>query len=373
MMTERDSGAPTARPRSFAEQIIDWQRHLGRHDLPWQNTRDAYRIWLSEIMLQQTQVATAIPYYTRFLERFPDVGALAAAPVNTVLEHWAGLGYYARARNLHRCAQTIVYEHGGRFPVDPTRLAALPGIGRSTAAAISAFAYGTRAAILDGNVKRVLARCFGIDGFPGTAKIEKEMWALAESLLPATRIEAYTQGLMDLGASVCSRTKPACTICPLAGGCIACRDGRQQELPTPKPKKLLPERETHVFILSDGQHVLLERRPPLGIWGGLLALPEIGHDRPPESLSAWNEAAAAFAGRHNAQLLRTRELPPLRHTFSHFHLTIRALYCAIERQMPSAAESGREWLPCDAIGTAALPPPLRRLLQAALTPDNSPN
>ncbi len=195
---------------AFSQDLIAWQKQHGRHQLPWQQTRDAYRIWLSEIMLQQTQVTTVIPYYHRFLQQFPTVRALAAAPVDQVMSMWAGLGYYTRARNLHRCAQAIVQQHGGVFPADVKSLAALPGIGLSTAAAITAFAYGTRAAILDGNVKRVLCRVFGIEGFPGQLAVERQLWQLAASLLPEGDIEAYTQGLMDLGATVCTRGRPKC-------------------------------------------------------------------------------------------------------------------------------------------------------------------
>lgn len=340
---------------SFSTRLIHWQRRSGRHELPWQRTRDAYRIWLSEIMLQQTQVATVIPYYQRFLERFPDVAALAAAPVEAVLEAWAGLGYYARARNLHRCAQTIVAGHGGRFPRDPEELAGLPGIGRSTAAAISAFAFGTRAAILDGNVKRVLARCFGIEGFPGNAKVEQAMWRLAESLLPSADIEAYTQGVMDLGATLCTRSRPGCGECPLQTVCVAFREERQAELPAAKPVKVLPERETQMLVLTDGPRVLLERRPPVGIWGGLLGLPELAPER-----------AGELAARHGFRLLETSELPALRHVFSHFRLTIRPWLCRVEAAGATAAEAGWEWLARDEAGAAALPAPIRRILQRAV-------
>lgn len=340
---------------SFSARLIRWQRRHGRHDLPWQKTRDAYRIWLSEIMLQQTQVATVIPYYQRFLERFPEVAVLAAAPVGAVLEAWAGLGYYARARNLHRCAQAVTAEHGGQFPRDPQELAALPGIGRSTAAAISAFAFGTRAAILDGNVKRVLARCFGVEGFPGNAKIEREMWQLAESLLPAEQIEAYTQGVMDLGATLCTRATPACGDCPLQPICVAFRDGRQAELPASKPAKSLPEREAQVLVLTDGRSVLLERRPPAGIWGGLLALPE-----------AAPVDAAELAGRHGYRLIDARELPALRHAFSHFRLTLRPWLCRVEAADGGVAEPGWEWLAREGIESAALPAPLKRILREAV-------
>lgn len=340
-------------PNRFSTRLIAWQKQHGRHDLPWQQTRDAYRIWLSEIMLQQTQVGTATPYYLRFLERFPDIATLAAAAQEEVLEYWAGLGYYARARNLHRCAQTIVAEHGGVFPASAAQISELPGIGRSTAAAIAAFAFGQRGAILDGNVKRVLTRVFGIEGFPGKLAVERELWTLAESLLPenmvAGEIEIYTQGIMDLGATLCTRNRPDCGNCPMRGICIAERDGRQGELPTAKPAKAVPERAVTVSVFIDGDRVLLQRRPSSGIWGGLLALPE----GEPEQL------AIALGLIPQA----TTPLPELRHTFTHFRLTISPLLCRVSA--PAACnEPGMEWLPLARIGDAALPTPIRKILAA---------
>ena len=341
--------------RIFSTRLIKWQGQHGRHDLPWQNTRDAYRIWLAEIMLQQTQVGTVIPYYSRFLERFPTIELLAQAPLASVLELWAGLGYYARARNLHRCAQVIVTDYGGGFPKEARVIAGLPGIGRSTAAAISAFAFGTRAAILDGNVKRVLTRCFGIEGYPGSAKTENALWSLAEALLPARNIEAYTQGLMDLGSTLCTRRKPFCSACPMHALCIARREGRQAELPVAKPVKVLPERETSLLLLTDGKRVLLERLPPVGIWGGLLTLPEGGIAE-----------ARAFARRHGFRLLGMQALTGLRHSFSHFRLNIQPLLCTVEASACLVAEAGWQWLEYDEIETAALPTPIRRLLRGML-------
>ena len=251
---------------TFAAAIVAWQRQAGRHDLPWQNTRDPYRIWLSEIMLQQTQVATVIPYYQRFLASFPDVASLAAAPVESVLAHWAGLGYYARARNLHRCAQEIMAVHGGEFPRSAAQLQSLSGIGRSTAAAIAAFAYGERAAILDGNVKRVLCRVFAIAEDVSRAAAERALWQRAESLLPAAEeMASYTQGLMDLGATLCTRRQPACARCPLADRCVAQREERQHLLPVARRRGKAPERQATFLLISDGQGVLLERRPARGI------------------------------------------------------------------------------------------------------------
>ena len=348
------SGAERGSEREFSARLIDWQVRHGRHDLPWQKTRDAYRIWLSEIMLQQTQVTTVIPYYARFLDRFPRVDVLAQAPVDAVLELWAGLGYYARARNLHRCAQLIVAEHGGEFPRDANAIAQLPGIGRSTAAAIAAFAFGTRAAILDGNVKRVLARCFAIEGFPGAAQTERQMWSLAESLLPSSRIEAYTQGLMDLGSTLCTRRQPFCGACPMHELCLARRSGRQAELPVAKPRKILPERATALMLLTDGQRVLVERRPPAGIWGGLLSLPE-----------GCADDSEVFVRRHGCRLVDTQALPPLKHTFTHFRLNIETLLCRVEVTPHRVCEAGEQWLAYTAIESAALPTPIRRLLRLA--------
>ena len=358
-MNEASNGAAhlavdSAQLHGFAARVIAWQRSQGRHDLPWQGSRDPYRVWLSEIMLQQTQVTTAVDYYRRFLTRFPDVTSLAAAPLDAVLEAWAGLGYYARARNLHRCAQAVVAQ-GGEFPRTPEALAALPGIGRTTAAAIAAFSFGARAAILDGNVKRVLARCFAIEGFPGSPRVERELWALAERLLPETGIEAYTQGLMDLGAGPCRRRQPFCPSCPLYDECLARQHGRQAELPEPRPSKRLPEREAELAVLSDGAQVLLERRPASGLWGGLLALPE--RDALPHALIACGEILGAGEA-----------LPALRHTFSHFHWQLRPRLYFLPRLPPACGESGRwVWLPWAAIDTAALPTPIRRILRDART------
>ena len=331
----------------FSLRLLAWHRCHGRHDLPWQNTRDPYRIWLSEIMLQQTQVSTVIPYYARFLARFPDIATLAAAAPEEVLALWAGLGYYARARNLHRCAQVLQGEHGGAFPKCAAEIATLPGIGRSTAAAIAAFAFGERAAILDGNVKRVLCRVFGIEGFPGKPAVERELWVLAESLLPDTGIEAYTQGIMDLGATLCTRSRPDCAICPLRDICVAQREGRQDALPAAKPAKTIPEKTADYAVFVADACVLLERRPPTGIWGGLLCLPE----GEPETL------ARALG----LEILSSIPLPPLRHAFTHFRLTLRPRLCRVARR-PACAEGERVWVSLAEVAGAGLPTPIQRLL-----------
>ena len=333
---------------AFAERLIAWQKTAGRHDLPWQKTRDPYLIWLSEIMLQQTQVATVIPYFERFLARFPTLRALAEAPPEAVIEHWAGLGYYARARNLHRCAQQLVAVDGEKWPISTEQLSALPGIGRSTAAAIAAFAFGQRAAILDGNVKRVLCRHFGIEGFPGQAAVERELWALAERLLPDAGIEAYTQGLMDLGATVCTRSRPRCGDCPLATNCLARQEGRQDELPAARPRPKLPERRAGFVLISDGQRLLLERRPPHGLWGGLLVPPE-------------GEAAAVLA-RFGLNAENQRALAPLKHAFTHFRLTLEPVLCVV-KPMATVNEADLQWVAIESAATAGVPTPIRKLIE----------
>lgn len=344
----------------FAERVVAWQRRDGRHDLPWQGTRDAYRLWLSEVMLQQTQVATVIPYYERFLARFPSVAALAAAPVEEVMALWAGLGYYSRARNLHACAQVVVSEHGGRFPESAEALARLPGIGASTAAAIAVFAFGERAAILDGNVKRVFARHFGVAGWPGEAAVARELWRLAREALPERDLEAYTQGLMDLGATVCTRSRPVCAACPVAGSCVARSQGRQAELPGVRPRRQRPVRAASFVLLRSGTQVLLERRPPAGIWGGLLALPQFEPDLDEPALQA---ALRARFGLRAADLQR---LPERRHDFTHYRLVLQTWTgraAAGELAEPGTAE----WWEDARLDQAAVPAAHRRLLAEAAT------
>jgi A/G-specific adenine glycosylase len=339
---------------NFAPHLMAWQKTHGRHDLPWQNTRDPYAIWVSEIMLQQTQVAAVIPYYRRFITRFPDVARLASASEDEVLRYWSGLGYYSRARNLHRAAEAVMRDHGGQFPRNIETIQLLPGIGRSTAAAIAAFAFGYRCAILDGNVKRVLTRCFGIEGWPGQPAVEKQLWALAEALLPESGIETYSQGLMDLGATLCARSKPACSECPLQERCIAQCRGLVGELPTPRPRKALAERETVMLLLRIGNEILLEKRPPSGIWGGLWSLPEIGR---------YEDARQAARQRLG---LETEVLPPMpafTHTFTHFRLRITPQPLQVTRQLPESRQAAMVWLDRDDALGAALPAPVRKLLQ----------
>ena len=347
--------APRAKP-SFAARVVAWQRTHGRHDLPWQNTRDPYRIWLSEIMLQQTQVSAVIPYYQRFLAALPDVTALARVPLDDVFALWSGLGYYRRAQHLHAAAKAIVDGHGGAFPRDPAVLAALPGIGRSTAAAIAALAFGVRAAILDGNVKRVLARHAGIDGWPGAPKVEAQLWAIAEAHLPADGVAAYTQGLMDLGATLCTRSSPRCELCPVAADCIARLNGRTAELPAPRPRKVLPQRALRVLLLERSGEWLLEKRPLQGIWGGLWSLPECALD---------DDVSSIVRTRFAAEIGRSEALPPVLHGFTHFGLTLHPQRITVDAWPARAAEPGLVWLtPGDALH-AALPAPIRTILRSA--------
>lgn len=342
---------------AFAAQLIRWQKTHGRHHLPWQDTRDPYAIWLSEIMLQQTQVVTVIPYYLRFLQRFPDIKSLALASLDEVLALWSGLGYYSRGRNLHQAAQLIVRDYRGEFPRNRQLIQQLPGIGRSTAAAIAVFAYGEPCAILDGNVKRVLARCFGVDGYPGERKTEELLWQKAAELLPEKNIkghiEAYTQALMDLGATVCTRARPKCAACPLQQDCIAFREKRIDELPARKPRKPLPKKETVLLMLLKQGEILLEKRPPAGIWGGLWCLPEM----------PLSENTAAYCAQHfGVNVKPLAEMPPLDHSFTHFRLRIHPQPLRVISQIPAAKQNGGMWVALDDALGAAIPAPVRTLL-----------
>ncbi len=347
---------------AFADRIIEWQKQYGRHDLPWQRTHDPYRIWLSEIKLQQTQVATVIPYYKRFVERFPDVHALALAPIESVMESWAGLGYYSRARNLHRCAQQVADTHGGEFPRRVEHLAQLPGIGRSTAAAIAALAFGERAAILDGNVRRVLARHDGIEGYPGSPKIEREFWRRAESVLPIDEIAAYTQGLMDLGATVCTRSQPNCPACPVNTTCVARSTHTIDRLPTPRPARQRPVRAATVLAMQDASGaILLELRPPSGIWGGLLSLPEFEAEANDEAVTA--EVGARFGLR----IVIEETLGEIRHEFTHYTYLMRPRLARVVGTVGVASIALRA-VSDDALESSPLPAPIRRLLLHVLKP-----
>ena len=338
----------------FASRLIAWQKRHGRHGLPWQASRDPYAIWLSEIMLQQTQVAAVIPYYQRFLSRFPDIASLAGASLDQVLAHWSGLGYYSRARNLHRAAGLIAANHGGVFPHHFEHIVALPGIGRSTAAAVSVFAFGARRAILDGNVKRVLARRLGVAGYPGGNAVADTLWQAAESLLPQGEVEAYTQALMDLGATVCTRARPSCAACPVSCDCVASRDGRIAELPTPKPKKAQPQRRTVMLLLCHDGEIFLEKRPPAGVWGGLWSFPEI----------APGQRAEDYCLKHFGVHAECAEpLPQLAHTFTHFKLEITPQPAMLAAKPHAVNESAGVWLSLQEARQAPLPAPVRKLLE----------
>lgn len=349
---------------AFARKIIAWQKREGRHHLPWQDTRDPYRIWLSEIMLQQTQVSAVMPYYERFISAFPDLPALAGAAIDDVMQLWAGLGYYARARNLHRAARMIVECHDGVFPIDFEAILALPGVGRSTAAAISAFAFGKRRPILDGNVKRVFSRHFGVDGDIKSKPVENTLWMMAEKKMPGSGIESYTQGLMDLGAAVCTRTQPTCLLCPVRRTCVAFNQGRIDELPAKRKTRETPHRQTRMLVILSHGNVLLERRPPTGIWGGLWCLPELPVE---QDLFEVLHARYALKGR------TVRELERVEHGFTHYSLSIFPVEIAITGKVVRAMDTGVMWIKLeDALG-AALPAPVKRILRARLMQPRSNN
>lgn len=337
---------------SFASRLIAWQRTHGRHDLPWQGT-DAYRVWLSEIMLQQTQVATVIPYYQRFTASFPTIAALAAATEEQVLAHWSGLGYYARGRNLHRAARLIVAQYGGEFPRQYERILELPGIGRSTAAAICALAYHERRAILDGNVRRVLARYCGIEGWTGNKKVEEQLWQQAEALLPQRDVATYTQALMDMGATICTRSKPKCNECPAQAGCVAFNTSRVNELPTPRPRKAVPERHATFLLLIHGNDILLEKRPGSGIWGGLWCLPQFDDEA----------AAREWFMRSGMMASEGERLETFTHTFTHFRLHTTPLKIQLSRKPLRATQPGSVWLDAGEALRAAIPTPVRKVLE----------
>lgn len=339
---------------AFAEKLIAWQQAHGRHDLPWQQTRDPYAIWVSEIMLQQTQVSAVIGYYGRFMDRFPTIASLAAATQDEVMQHWSGLGYYSRARNLHHAAQTIMREHNGVFPQDFNQIQTLKGIGRSTAAAISVFAFQQQQTILDGNVKRVLSRLYAVEGWPGLPAVEKQLWTLAESLLPQQNLPAYIQGLMDFGATLCTRSKPRCGECPMQTQCLAFQQQRVAQLPFSKPRKALPEKHTTMLMIMDAGEILLEKRPNQGIWGGLWSLPEV---------TATQLPVQQVQEKYGMQAESLEVMPVLWHTFTHFKLEITPQPLQLVGRR-TATSPDRQWLPlADAIG-AALPTPVRTLLKS---------
>ncbi len=355
--TDQGGGMPvTASGGGIAAALLAWFDRHGRHDLPWQKDITPYRVWISEIMLQQTQVSTVIPYFERFMARFPDVAALANAHEDDVLHHWTGLGYYARARNLLRAARRVQEEHGGEFPRTLEGLCALPGIGRSTAGAVLAIAGGTRAPILDGNVKRVLTRLHAIEGDPTQSATLSALWDLADTLTPAERCADYTQAIMDLGATLCTRSRPACPLCPLAEACVARAEGTPTRYPARKRSRRLPERRCGMLVIrNDAGEFLLEKRPSPGIWGGLWSFPEIGAD---------DDAASACEHIAGEAPLTVQRGTPFRHTFSHFHLDITPVHLAVPGLIGHVLEDQRlAWYKPGqrALGLAA---PVKKLIDA---------
>jgi A/G-specific adenine glycosylase len=375
---------------SFSSSLIAWQREHGRNELPWQGA-EPYRVWLSEIMLQQTQVATVIPYHQRFVASFPTIAALAQASEEQVLAHWSGLGYYARGRNLHRAAQIVVTLHEGEFPRQYEAILELPGIGRSTAAAICAQAFHERRAILDGNVKRVLARYCGISGSPAIKSVEDELWQQAEALLPeinkavipaqagiqslnetglpparerretgllhACDIAIYTQALMDMGATLCTRSRPKCDICPVQNDCAAYQTGRVDQLPTPRKRKVLPERRAVFLLAMQGRDILLEKRGPAGIWGGLWCLPQFDED---------DEELVEYVQRKGWQVEEQIALPVFTHTFTHFKLHITPLLLNLVHKPLQVHQAKSMWLNVNEALGAAIPTPVRQLLSGLI-------
>lgn len=318
----------------FAPALLAWFDREGRKHLPWQQNPTPYRVWVSEIMLQQTQVSTVIPYYQRFMQRFSEIVDLAAAPLDEVLHLWTGLGYYARARNLHRAAQCILAEHGGDFPQRIEQVMALPGIGRSTAGAILSLSRAQRHPILDGNVKRVLTRYFGIEGFPGDRAVEQRLWELAEQCTPVGRVAAYTQAIMDLGATLCVRARPRCEACPVRHACVAKAQARQQALPSARPKKTRPQRRAHIVIAVNVRgELLLEQRPPAGIWGGLWTFPQFDAA---EQLQQWLAQYRFTPG--DSPLAE-----PIRHSFTHFDLALHPLVIAADPRQEVADDERYCW------------------------------
>ncbi|MGV6858244.1 MAG: A/G-specific adenine glycosylase [bacterium] len=346
---------PEAMEEGFASRVLEWFEEFGRKNLPWQQQVSPYRVWVSEIMLQQTQVATVIPYFERFMSRFPTIKDLADASQDEVMQYWSGLGYYARARNLYKAALQIVEAHQGEFPREFEQALALPGIGRSTAGAILSLSLGQHHSILDGNVKRVLARCFAVEGWPGQSAVMKHLWELSEALTPPHRTAAYNQAMMDIGATVCTRTRPSCERCPLQQTCAALAAGEIDRYPGKKPRKKLPVRSVNMLILQNSkQQILLQRRPGSGIWGGLWSLPEIAME---EDLGSWCE-------QNLGQVTRLPdELPARHHLFTHFQLNIHPRQFLLEKPGCRVMEvDNGVWYNFEEINELGLPAPVRKLL-----------
>jgi A/G-specific adenine glycosylase len=339
----------------FSEKMLQWFEDNGRKELPWQLDPTPYRVWISEIMLQQTQVATVIPYYERFMERFPTVVSLADAPEDEVLHLWSGLGYYARARNLHKAARQVRDEYAGRFPTDFEAVQGLPGIGRSTAGAILSLSLGQRHPILDGNVKRVLARCFAVEGWPGRSAVQKRLWQLAEQQLPVENCKQYNQSLMDLGAAVCTRTTPDCAVCPLNSLCQARARGNPEAYPRPRPRRALPIRPVRMLVIRNpGGEILLQKRPATGIWGGLWSFPECPAEQVPLD---WCRNKLGIEGGEIGCL------PSFRHTLSHFHMEIEPIEIGLDREPARVMDGdGQVWYKLEAPDPRGLAAPVARIL-----------
>jgi A/G-specific adenine glycosylase len=345
---------------SFSHKLLKWFDQFGRHDLPWQPDPTPYKVWLSEIMLQQTQVTTVISYYLRFLDEFPDIKTLAAAPLDKVLALWAGLGYYARARNLHKTAKLIMNQHQGIFPSDFDSLIALPGIGRSTAGAILAFTTGQRYPILDGNVRRVLSRYFAVKGVVSTRAVQENLWALSDHCTPKKRVHHYTQAIMDMGATLCTRSKPKCTLCPVASSCQALQENQVHAYPERAVKAEKPVRSTQMLLLVDTKlkKILLEKRPTEGIWGGMWSLPECE-----SSANLRQQIKSSFAS-IIAEVKKIEIWKAFRHTFTHYHLDIHARLITVSSKIhPNPKKlSSYQWVQVDKALQLGLPAPVKRLL-----------
>ncbi len=343
----------TMQASQFSAQVLDWYDKFGRKTLPWQIEKTPYKVWLSEVMLQQTQVATVIPYFERFMARFPTVSDLANAPLDEVLHLWTGLGYYARARNLHKAAQQIATLHNGRFPETFEEVAALPGVGRSTAGAILSLSLGKHFPILDGNVKRVLARCYAVAGWPGKKEVEKRLWEISEQVTPTKGVERFNQAMMDLGAMVCTRSKPKCELCPLQSGCIAYATHSWSSYPGKKPKQILPERTGYLLLMEHEGTVYLEQRPPSGLWGGLFCFPQFSDEA---ALRDWLAQKGISAD-------TLSQLVAFRHTFSHFHLDIVPMWLPVSSVAACMDEGAGLWYNLAQPPSVGLAAPVERLIQ----------
>lgn len=344
----------------FSDKILRWYDQYGRKHLPWQQNRSPYRVWVSEIMLQQTQVTTVIPYFERFMECFPTVEALASASQDNVLQLWTGLGYYARGRNLHKCALEVVDRYQGVFPQTVEALEQLPGIGRSTAGAIISLAHDQPATILDGNVKRVLARCFTIDGWAGHSAVARKLWQVAEEQTPHQRNRDYTQAMMDLGAMICTRTKPKCDACPLLKDCLGYKTGEVEQYPGKKPKTIKPVKAAQFLLLENQQgQILLEQRPASGIWGGLWSFPEIATDQDP----------LAYSEQHYGSTLEHYQWNIFRHTFSHYHLDIHPTHIKLNKVQTAVADNNQCWFTHEQWQQLGLPAPVKKILETLAEPE----